>query len=158
MTALVSENTICCAFVGSRIVELVVGHLRRLRVSVPSVPWVSLPGPTGVLRCPGRMASEAERQPSLCLLECALVNVFVFVSRAHLFQQILFDMLFISFETSLHFSYLLPAVSQSILFTQMQICFTARGLIKLECCRRCSCSVCRFPSARKRDSWSSPSE
>ena len=29
----------------------------------PSVPWLSLQGPTGVLRCPGRVASGAERQP-----------------------------------------------------------------------------------------------
>ena len=36
----------------------------------PSVPWVSLPGPTGVLRCPGRMASEAERQPFVVVGVC----------------------------------------------------------------------------------------
>ena len=77
MTALVSANMIdsrsvlilVVVLVCGRIVELVVGHPRPLRVRAPIVPVVSLPGPTGVLRYPSRMASEAERQPSLWWLE-----------------------------------------------------------------------------------------
>ena len=50
------------------------------------------------------------------------------------FQQILINMLFISFEISSHFSCLLPAVPLSILFTPMLICFTLKRLLIIECC------------------------
>ena len=96
----------------------------------------------------------------------------MFFSMKTFIQQILTDILFISFEISLHLSCLLPAVSLSILFTPMQIRFTLKRLLSLECClellllslllvrrllhlRNCridpcggSCyDACRFPSA-----------
>ena len=49
----------------------------------------------------------------------------------------LIDMFLISFEISSHFSRWLPAVSQSILLTQIQICFFLGRLIIFECCRVC---------------------
>ena len=52
----------------------------------------------------------------------------VFFSTKSFVQQILINMLFISFEISSHFSSLLPAVSLSILCTPMLICFTHRML------------------------------
>ena len=173
MTALVSEKTIDTRFVfwsccGVACCTPCCGPPTASLRTGPSAPWVSLPGPTWALRCPGRMASEAERQP---LVECVLVNVFVFVFRTEntytparlealfkssqsspfpshpswyhsyhpqltrsdslqsfgglwvfssmksFFQQILIDMLFISFEIFLHFFCLLPAVPLSSLFT-----------------------------------------
>ena len=55
---------------------LVVGPPTASRRNGPSVPRVSLPGPAGVLRCPRKMASEAERQPSFVLVGVAVrVNV-----------------------------------------------------------------------------------
>ena len=53
---------------------LVVGPPTASRRNGPSVSWVSLPGPTGVLRCPGRMASEAERQTLLFWLVLLFVS------------------------------------------------------------------------------------
>ena len=57
----------------------------------------------------------------------------VFFSTKSFVQQILINMLFISFEISSHFSCLLPAVSLSILFTPMLICFTFKRLLIIEC-------------------------
>ena len=53
--------------------------------------------------------------------------------------QFLIDMFFISSEISSDFSCLLPAVSQSILFTQIQVCFFLGRWINFECCRVCPC-------------------
>ena len=53
---------------------LVVGPPTASRRNGPSVPRVSLPGPTGVLRCPGKMASEAERQTLLFWLVLLFVS------------------------------------------------------------------------------------
>ena len=50
---------------------------------------------------------------------------------------ILFDTFFISFEIASKFYCLLSAVSQFILFKQMQICFFPGRLINFECCRVC---------------------
>ena len=58
----------------------------------------------------------------------------MFFSTKSFFQQILIDMLCITFELSLHLSCLLPAVPLSILFTPMQIRFTLKRLLSLECC------------------------
>ena len=50
---------------------------------------------------------------------------------------ILFDTFFISFEISSEISCLLSAVSQFILFTQIQICLFLGRLNNFECCRVC---------------------
>ena len=77
--------------------------------------------PLRCCRCPGRMASEAERQPLCGRLECSVVDVIVFVFHNHLqlriltpllwvfssmksSSTILIDMFFILFEISSHFS------------------------------------------------------
>ena len=56
----------------------------------------------------------------------------VFFSTKSFVQQILINMLFISFEISSHFSCLLPAMSLSILFTPVLICFTFKRLLIIE--------------------------
>ena len=58
----------------------------------------------------------------------------VFFSMKSFVQQILINVLFISFEISSHFSCLLPAVSLSILFTPMLICFTVKRFLIIERC------------------------
>ena len=58
----------------------------------------------------------------------------MFLSMKSFVQQILINMLFISFEISSHLSCLLPAVPLSILFTPMQICFTLKRLLCFESC------------------------
>ena len=50
-------------------------------------------------------------------------------ARSPILPQFLIDMFFIPFDISSHVSCLLPAVSQSILFTQIQICFFLGRLI-----------------------------
>ena len=57
----------------------------------------------------------------------------VFFSTKSFVRQILINMLFISFEISSHFSCLLPAMSLSILFAPMLICFTFKRLLIIEC-------------------------
>ena len=154
--------------VGSRLVELVVGHPRPSQ-SGTGVPWVSLPGPTVCHRVQGD--SVAKRQPFLLRLlvlleswrrvvfafafhaQCATENtctparlealfkLSVVIILSHLNQlsagcgcflqwnsfptnldwHVLHLVIF--FEISSHFSCLLRAVSPSILFTRMQICF-----------------------------------
>ena len=50
---------------------------------------------------------------------------------------ILFDTFFISFEISSKISCLLSATSESILFTQISLCFFLGRFINFECCRVC---------------------
>merc|ERR1712186_281190 len=58
----------------------------------------------------------------------------VFFSTKSFFQPTFTSMLFISLAISSYLACLYAAVSQSILFTPMQICFTPRRLIRRECC------------------------
>ena len=86
------------SFVGRRVVEAVVGH-PRLPCSGTGVPWVSLPGPTGVPQSPGRLCGKA---PTLvvCLLvllesrrRVCLALVFVVVHHAHVQLRMLTPLL-----------------------------------------------------------------
>ena len=150
------------SLVGSRIVELVVGHPQP-SLSGTGVPWVSLPGDTGVPQSPGWLCGKAPtplgvvvgvvgvvtwcglcvRVPRLCATENtytlarleARFKLSVVTHLSHLHQistgcgcflqwnslptnldwYVLY--LVILFEMASHFSCLLGAVSQSILFT-----------------------------------------
>ena len=58
------------------------------------------------------------------------------------------------FEISSDFSCLLSAVSQSVLFTQMQICSTSRRLISfVECCRVCPWTSLKSARRETRCTW-----
>ena len=72
----------------------------------------------------------------------------MFFSLQTFFQQILIDMLFISFEVSLHLSCLLPAMPLSILFTPDADPFHSQEIAQSRmlswnccCCRCCWCAV-----------------
>ena len=73
-------------------VALVSGHPRPHRCSGPSVPWVSLPGPTGVLPMP-RQDGIGSRAPTTGVALCRWWTCHVDVAHAHILQAYLLSLL-----------------------------------------------------------------